>query len=500
MNSYILSPNDKVLWVYGIAPLKLTASSVQIERNAVSSVTSEMFDFNAWVWHPAGETEYWVNDVLSTTTAKDFNFSSNTPGDYLIVAKKAGYISSDPLKISVKAAAPAGPTFAGGGCTVCGPKLMTAAVPLKFDTGKAVAFLKSQMATDGSFGDPMLNDWAAIALAGANASTETLSFYLLSHPVTSEVLTDIERRAMALMALGLNPYAADGLDYISEIEASYNNSQFGDVRLANDDIFGVIVLRKAGVPSDDAKIQNAIKFIIKNQSENGGWQSPDLTGAALQAFSLAPETPEIKQSKEKALKYLKETIFDDGGYANVFSASWVAQGLVAAGENPSTWKKNGKTLNEYLIASQEGDGGMKTDMGERNSRIWATSYAVPAALKLSWTEILHSFAKSEADDGVIPKAENPKTVETGELSNQIKNITALYLTDDGRRDTEEHKPTQEAAPVEPVVPFTWARRVSVSLSSTSAAAVGEAVPQFGFWSWLASTPKTFFGWLIGDLF
>ena len=67
-------------------------------------------------------------------------------------------------------------------------------------------------------------------------------------------------------------------------------------------------------------------------------------------FPLKPEDERIV----KALKWLKSIQNDDGGFANpgeessVAKTSWAIMALVAAGENPDEWKKNGKSPIDYL--------------------------------------------------------------------------------------------------------------------------------------------------------
>ena len=62
----------------------------------------------------------------------------------------------------------------------------------------------------------MYTDWVAIALAISNNQEQTIK--LIKHLVQSNaegtLVTDYERRAIALMALGLNPYNTNGENYI----------------------------------------------------------------------------------------------------------------------------------------------------------------------------------------------------------------------------------------------------------------------------------------------
>lgn len=103
----------------------------------------------------------------------------------------------------------------------------------------------------------------------------------------SSFLTDNERRAMAILALGKNPYDFNGVNYIEAILSEFDGDQFGETSLVNDDIFAIFPLSHAGYDSDDTEISNALDFIISKQKTNGSWEnSVDVTAAAVQALSI----------------------------------------------------------------------------------------------------------------------------------------------------------------------------------------------------------------------
>ncbi|ADC66210.1 Prenyltransferase/squalene oxidase [Ferroglobus placidus DSM 10642] len=72
-------------------------------------------------------------------------------------------------------------------------------------------------------------------------------------------------------------------------------------------------------------------------------------------FPLKPEDERIV----KALNWLKSVQNDDGGFSNpgeessVAKTSWAIMALVAAGEDPEKWKKNGKSPIDYLRENLE---------------------------------------------------------------------------------------------------------------------------------------------------
>ena len=142
-----------------------------------------------------------------------------------------------------------------------------------FSVDKSLNFLSIKQNSDGSYSSPMYTDWAAIAIGAGNNSNLKLSIsnYLKLNQVNSSIITDYERRAMALMALGINPYTGTDINYINKIVTSFDGKQIGDDSLDNDDIFSLIVLSKAGYTENDEIIKNVVSGIIKNKSEKGSW-------------------------------------------------------------------------------------------------------------------------------------------------------------------------------------------------------------------------------------
>lgn len=264
-----------------------------------------------------------------------------------------------------------------------------------FSVENAISFLFSQYEEDQSLGGEMYLDWFAIAVAkGGNSSLKSsLINYLKNETVNSSVITDYQRRAMALMALGLNPYNDTEIDYIKKIVDSFDGLQLGETDLINDDIFGLIVLQNVGYDEDDEIIDKVIAYIISRQNNNGSWDSIDMTSASIMALSNFENINEVKNAISKAENYLLENQNDDGGFDNIFSTSWAIQAL----SNNNSYKDEVKDGLDYLADYQNIDGGIEYQ-GDVTNRIWATSYAIPAVLKLSWNDILESYEKEMAED------------------------------------------------------------------------------------------------------
>jgi squalene cyclase len=284
-----------------------------------------------------------------------------------------------------------------------------------FDVSSAVNYLASTQEPDGSFGgNAMYTDWAIIALSAADsiqvAPIDILEYMKENNRISSS-LTDIERHAMAILALNENPYSFYGVDYITPIIDSFDGKQFGDPSLVNDDIFALIPLVNAGYGKSDEIILKDIDFIISKQKANGSWEeSVDITAASIQALEPFESIDSVSDSISQAIIYLQSKQENYGGFGSVYSTSWVAQAMSAL---ETSWTKNSNTVFDYLTANQSIEDGAVLPSSETiQNRIWATSYAIPAVLEKSWDSILHPVSKPKISSSKNESEETiPETVE-----------------------------------------------------------------------------------------
>ncbi|OGG79495.1 hypothetical protein A3A39_04840 [Candidatus Kaiserbacteria bacterium RIFCSPLOWO2_01_FULL_54_13] len=273
-----------------------------------------------------------------------------------------------------------------------------------FDVSAALNFLADNQNDDGSFASSLLTDWAAIAFGAAEgagcsdwcqAAHGKLRFYQRSARPELSSATDYERHAMALMALDINPFAETGSDYITPIVDEFDGAQIGDASLVNDDIFALFPLLHAGYAKTDTMIDMIVKFILFKQKTNGSWEgSIDLTAAAIQALALFPARSDAIEAIERAQEFLRRNQNESGIFGtNSFSLSWVLQATRSLGQTPDDWKKSGVTPLGYLGVLQQEDGGVEPMSMRSDTRIWATSYAIPAALAKPWHSILKDFSR-----------------------------------------------------------------------------------------------------------
>ncbi|TSD04437.1 MAG: Prenyltransferase/squalene oxidase [Parcubacteria group bacterium Greene0714_21] len=291
----------------------------------------------------------------------------------------------------------------GGSVTQsAGGPVVTDVYPRKFDVESAVSFLVASQQQNGSFGHPLFTDWAAVALgaykgksATASAAKEELREWLVANSVPEgSVFTDYERRAMALMSLGIDPYSGTSQNIIETIVAGFDGQQFGNPGLVNDDIFAVLVLQKAGYEANVTPLLETLPFILSWQRESGSFGSVDLTAAAVQTLSLFPGSEQRNKALLKARDYLAGQQESTGGFGNVYSTAWVLQAIASLNEDGDGWamEVDKRTPEHFLALRQALDGGLLQAESKEN-RIWATSYAIPAALQKGWGKVLVAFPR-----------------------------------------------------------------------------------------------------------
>ena len=315
------------------------------------------------------------------------DFSDTYQGSRVVLSINS-LISTSSATTSDPAPSPSPSSGGGGGDPV---------TPM-FSVSNALAFLAAAQNTDGSFSNELVTDWAALAFAAQDplagqagpAKIKLREYFLSSQPSLSSV-TDYERHAMALLALGINPYDATTIDYIKPIVDAFDGTQIG-ASFPHDDIFALFPLLHAGYSTSDTIIQKATAYIVSKQSSNGSWGDPDSTAAAVQALSLTSSLPGVVDALARAKAYLHSQN-GTGGLNNSYSLSWALQAISAFGESPSAWGVDGKTPLESLAALQQADGGVDLASSGVENRVWATAYAVPGALGKTWNSLLSSFPK-----------------------------------------------------------------------------------------------------------
>ncbi len=428
---------------------QISFSTTTISAGGTLTAIAEKYNYIDNTWSPLtgvsvgittpNESDPW-NPIVISTNPVDSNGSAvitiENPGSYNAGIVEDYYFPSYAVTVNTVPVGGGG----GGGIT-----------STTFSVPNAITYLKSVQSSDGSFGgSDLYTDWVAVAYGAggvSDGSRNSLLSYLSSHNTLYSLVTDNERRAMALLALGQNPYSYNGINYIAAITQSFDGTQIGDVRLINDDVFGLIVLSKAGYTTSDLEISKTIEYIVNAQSVNGSWDgSVDMTAASIQALSLFPSAPGVLESITKAGTYLQNNQSGDGGWVNVSSSSWATQAMNTLNV---LWTNNGKTPVHYFGGIQASDGAASLNSESLQNRIWATSYAIPAVLGKSWDAVLVGVARPSVSTGGNNTNDESDTINQIDTLVETKKVEIIELQNDAIK--KEPKPEELEKETERVV-------------------------------------------------
>jgi len=399
IDTTILSGGETVGIYFGTSHRLVLSSDTATTEESISA-KAEKYNYEDNTWEPltgvsVGVTlpnpdDPWNPTVVATYPVDDLgvaNITNTYSNTYTLGIVEDYYFPSYTLTVSE----PVTPSGGGGGHEDTTPE---------FNAPSALAYLESVQGADGSFGDSTLyTDWVAIAFGATNSNQDTTNkilSYFENNNSLSSLLTDNERHAMALLALGQNPYSYNSVNYIEAITDEFDGTQFGDTSLVNDDIFALLPLYAAGYGLEDEMISKDISFIISKQQTNGSWEnSVDVTSAAVQALRIFKSAGGADSAISQAENYLIGEQGGDGGWGNISSTSWAMQSESALG---TSWEKDGKSGLDYLAEKQEDDGSVSPSTETLANRIWVTSYAIPAGLGKPWNEIMKSVSKPETEE------------------------------------------------------------------------------------------------------
>lgn len=351
------------------------------------------------------------------------------------------------------------PSTSTGGMTMHDP----------FSVPRAVVYLWDRQRPDGSFDSELLNDWIAIASGSGSLGDirKKLAEFERSHQPALSSVTDYERHAMALQALGINPYNGTPVDYIAPILAAFDGTQIGDPSLVNDDIFAVFPLLHAGYTRGDNVIQKIAVFIIANQKQDGSWNSSiDMTAAGIQALTLTPDVPGASETLTRAEGYLRSAQTDDGGFGNSQSTSWALQALWARQQTMYDWVRNVYFTPDYFLATkQDVDGGVEPTSVNTQTRMWATAYALPSIERKTWDDLLSHFEKPVPPPASVATSTETVIESVREASSPIVSTAQMTVPQPSEKFAAQEEPVVHTAASSSVVSTS-------SLLTASAASAG----------------------------
>jgi energy-coupling factor transport system substrate-specific component len=279
----------------------------------------------------------------------------------------------------------------------------------------ATAWLESVQNEDGGWAESKGSDssqqmtgWVMLGLEAAGVNPQDVTAagispvdYLQTQISQVQSPGDLSRTILALEGAGIEPREFAGRNLVAALLAKRRKDGSYD-GWPNSTAYAVLALRSAGV----ANVADSLEWLREAQNEDGGWgdvlgspSNADGTGAVLQAMS-----PSSKAS-QRGVDYLRQVQQKGGGYRlggngslNTQSTSRAIQGLLAAGANPTDFKRGGASAYEYLEANQAGDGHYRYSAQSDQTPIWVTG------------DVLVAAAKQHLPLAAVPRAPQPPKV------------------------------------------------------------------------------------------
>lgn len=232
------------------------------------------------------------------------------------------------------------------------------------------------------------DQWITMGLAATGQSSLNLG-YLSGFEANSA--NDYSKTILALVSAGQNPYAYNGIDFVSGLESYSQNNQIGSSSLVSDDFWGILALRSAGKESNYSIIQSSKDFILNNQNSDGGWgyapgsgSDTNDTAAAIMALldsGLTSASPEIQE----AAAYLTAAQNSDGGFpfapgseSDSGSDAWVIAALNKLGISPTTLSQGSNNPLTHLQLLVLEDGSYRWLIGDLEGNPLMTAYVAVA--------------------------------------------------------------------------------------------------------------------------
>lgn len=280
-----------------------------------------------------------------------------------------------------------------------------------------------------------LSDWSAFALARAGYEVPQAYKDKLEQAVGQTggkfaSVTDAERYALVVKAIGDNPASFAGVDLIQAIATYGNMAKSGTMGA----IFGLLALNSGSYTLPEGAINtpaSLAKWLLEQQAADGGWSyitgeasTVDVTAMAVTA--LAPmygQQADVKQAADKAVAWIAAKQKDNGGFDGMSDSSEsAAQAIVALaslGLDPAgeAFAKRASLL-EHLASYRQADGGYAHAAGGASSAI-STEQALEAlvAYRLYAAKQGTLFHHIRTSAAVSLRIEGPQsTLVTGDVA------------------------------------------------------------------------------------
>ncbi|HZK43260.1 MAG TPA: prenyltransferase/squalene oxidase repeat-containing protein [Syntrophomonadaceae bacterium] len=286
--------------------------------------------------------------------------------------------------------------------------------PYKQNINLAVSYLKSIQNNDGGFpwyqedkeSDHVVTAWVVMALNAAEEDVQASSWkkngqnpidYLVKQKDKLESTNDYARHLLALSTV--NAYDEEKKQLANKIKSwqkpngHFSQIKFDEAGFINAHMWSILAL--TSVREEVPNSEKAKKWLIAEQNKDGGfaWHQGldsdlDDTAVAIQVLINLGEDPKNSTVIKRALKYIKSSQQNDGGFSsgwagsnsNASTDSWVWQALIAADEKHDgvNWTIKKKNVSTHLIGLQDPSGYFRWMNEENKASVIDTAYAIMA--------------------------------------------------------------------------------------------------------------------------
>ena len=295
-------------------------------------------------------------------------------------------------------------------------------------------YLLSAQNGDGGFGPgpgtsstQLVTGWTALGLAAAGRNPadvakggQSIVDYLRAGAGSLNDAGELERTILVLHSAGIDPRGFAGRDLVAELD--HDRKPTGSVDgLVDHTAFGIFAYRAAGDGPGSARVQAAVKWLARQQNADGGFgfarhgtaSDVDNTGSSLQAL-VAGGRGSSRQAR-RALAYLGTHQNPDGGFplnpggaSNAQSTAWAIQGLIAAGRNPASVRRGGRSAVAFLRTLTGPDGAVRYSRTSKQTPVWVTGQALTALERKTFPLAPLARSAHAARAAAPPAASSPR--------------------------------------------------------------------------------------------
>jgi len=295
-------------------------------------------------------------------------------------------------------------------------------------------YLLSAQNGDGGFGPgpgtsstQLVTGWTALGLAAAGRNPadvakggQSIVDYLRAGAGSLNDAGELERTILVLHSAGIDPRSFAGRDLVAELD--HDRKPTGSVDgLVDHTAFGIFAYRAAGDGPGSARVQAAVKWLARQQNADGGFgfarhgtaSDVDNTGSSLQAL-VAGGRGSSRQAR-RALAYLRAHQNPDGGFplnpggaSNAQSTAWAIQGLIAAGRNPASVRRGGRSAVAFLRTLTGPDGAVRYSRTSKQTPVWVTGQALTALERKTFPLAPLARSAHAARAAAPPAASSPR--------------------------------------------------------------------------------------------